>query len=250
MPFANSWRLMGKKQSSHRSGSRRQRGRAEPLPSARDGEPSVSVTPPQQRNSPARSAESRSETIADNALLSINPGTVLMALLMALIIFAGHLAAPYVAEPSSVPLPWRLPIAGLLAVVAGLSTATLTCLAYSLVFLNDLAGVKRFSQAVGQYAAMGAILGTLLGLRMAVPLLNDSVSTHHGRLDFTAYISTLSNTATIFTLVMISACWWRIMGFFLSYGPTTRQKWWARAFLAGGNWFGFQAGSAVWSMLT
>lgn len=86
-------------------------------------------------------------------------------------------------------------------------------MAYCFLFHRETEVVRRFAATVGNFATIGAILGTLLGLRPVVPFGLDLL---HGRNDpkqpFMEYIGLAGSTATIVTLLMISFCWVRSLG--------------------------------------
>ncbi|MDG4784824.1 hypothetical protein O7626_02560 [Micromonospora sp. WMMD1102] len=136
------------------------------------------------------------------------PGPVLAVLLISGLIAAGWLAPRYVADPTTIAGPARYVVAAGLAVIAFLSFSTLNLVAYCLIVTRQSEPTKRFVSAVGNRAAIGAILGTLLGLRMASMMgdrpVEDPAVQPTTFLDFE---SNLSNTITLVTLALIGTAW-------------------------------------------
>lgn len=193
----------------------------------------------------------------------------MIGILLVLIILVGHLAAPAIADPASVPRPWSFVVASLAAAIVGFSTATLTSLVYCLAFFRDVEPARNLLKWIANYAAIGAILGTLLGLRMTGPLLTDTQQHPDAQhITFVGLLGTISNTATLFTLFMIAVCWLRIP--FLikevaadstaaSHTSSQPLPAWTRfstlrrlqifSLLLVGNFAGLWAGYAVWKIL-
>lgn len=197
------------------------------------------------------------------------PAPLIVFLLLAFVVLAGHRAAPYVADPQSVPGPWRDVVAAALAAVVYLSLSVLTTLTYCLLALREVELAKQFLRRVGAYSALGAALGTLLGAKIALPLWSDrSTSPGVTELTFVEWVSIVSNTATVMTLLFLALCWP------YAYGPvrasmahllrrssdgrqpyveTNPRKALAIAVallvLFSGNFAGLQAGVATWQML-
>jgi hypothetical protein len=186
-----------------------------------------------------------------------------MTALLLFVILGGHLAAPYIADPASVPRPWLYIVAAVASIATFASVATLTVLAYSIRFLRFLPAAKRFFSFVGNYSAVGAVAGTVLGLRMAGPLLVDSMR-HPAtkRFDFTDLMGVTGNTITMLTLVMVALCWPYAWGPVLAItraeragsadSPGRRVPAAALAFpvLVAGNAGGLYAAGAMWRILT
>lgn len=202
-------------------------------------------------------------TITEDWRLPEAPGPIVMTILVALVIVGGHLAAPYIADPASVPRPWLYIVAGLLAAITFLAVATLTELAYCIRFLRSLPSSKRFFSFIGNYSAVGAVAGTVLGLRMAGPLLIDSQrhpspnGFHFGDL-----LGVVGNTITMLTLFMIALCWPYAWGPVREVAREERSKLGearkrsrmsaptlAFPVLMAGNFGGLYAASAVWRIL-
>jgi len=191
------------------------------------------------------------------------PGPITMTILVAFVIIGGHLAAPYIANPASVPRPWLYVVAGLLATVSFLAVATLTELAYCIRFLRSLPSSKRFFSFVGNYSAVGAVAGTVLGLRMAGPLLIDSQRHPSASgFNFGDLLGVVGNTITMLTLFMVALCWPYAWGPVREIAKEERSKLGdsrkrsrrsasALAFpvLMAGNLGGLYAASAVWRIL-
>ncbi len=136
------------------------------------------------------------------------------------------------------------------------------------MFYRNMRAVKEFLGGVGEFAAIGATLGTLLGLRLAVPFYNE-VQGHPAdhKQPLWEFISLIGNTATILALLMIGFCWVRAVGVVKltmrrNIGTTGAQtdeakswtiKWYRHVFSAGllgaGNLAGGKAALAVLFML-
>lgn len=140
------------------------------------------------------------------------PGRITAGLLFLAIIVFGYEAAPQLADPATVSGAWEVYSNGLWAAVAFGATATLTTLAYCLVFFRDVEPTRKFLTWVAQYAGIGAILGTLLGCRMALPLVIASKQPGGQAFTFSGFLGMVSNTATMLTLLMIATCWIRMWG--------------------------------------
>lgn len=125
-----------------------------------------------------------------------------------MVIGGGWYGAPYVADPASVPRPWLYVVAVVAAVVFFAAVSTLTLLGYCLVVVRHATAATTFLTRVGNYSAIGAIAGTLLGLRVAAPQLADSPQEP----TFVELVGVVGNTATLLTLVMIAACWPSLLG--------------------------------------
>lgn len=142
-------------------------------------------------------------------ILPERPGQITAGILLGVIIVAGHQAAPAVINPSSVPRPWLFVLAGICACAGWGATATLTTLAYSMIFFRNVEPARAFLRWVAHYAGIGAILGTLLGCRVAWSLAS-TTKTDGQPYTFLDFLSEVSNTATMLTLLMIATCWWRL----------------------------------------
>jgi hypothetical protein len=147
-----------------------------------------------------------------------DPLPILTFLLAGLIVPAGWVPQ-YFVDPRTLPPGWKEAVAVFAFAVVFSATATLAFLGYLLVIQRAARSAQvigRFKVAsdelmtmVASYAGVGAILGTLLGLRLAAPLqvalpLNPNPAPPP---TFMEYVSLLGNVITIVTLVMISACW-------------------------------------------
>ncbi|MEV2237444.1 hypothetical protein [Micromonospora sp. NPDC049891] len=136
------------------------------------------------------------------------PGPALAMLLLAGLILAGWLAPRYVADPTTVDAPARYVVAAGLAVVAFLSFSTLNLAAYCLIVARKSEPTKRFITAIGNRAAIGAILGTLLGLRMATMMDGQPAGDPDApATTFLDFESNLSNTITLATLTLVGTAW-------------------------------------------
>ncbi|AVT28275.1 hypothetical protein C6361_00800 [Plantactinospora sp. BC1] len=136
------------------------------------------------------------------------PGPALAVLLLVGLFAAGWLAPRYVADPTAVQGSARYVVAAGLAVVAFLAFSTLNLVAYCLIVARRSEPTKRFVAAVGNRAAIGAILGTLLGLRMATMMADRTAGgTVTEGITFLEFESNLSNTITLATLALIGTAW-------------------------------------------
>lgn len=145
--------------------------------------------------------------------LNAEPSLILIITVIAFVFAVSIFGSRYTVDLNTLSAPWRH-IAGVAAAVfTFLAMSTLTTMAYCFLFHRDTDVVRRFAATVGNFATIGAILGTLLGLRLVVPFGLDLL---HHRKDpeqpFMEYISLAGSTATIVTLVMISFCWVRSLG--------------------------------------
>jgi hypothetical protein len=184
--------------------------------------------------------------------------------LLCVTIVAGYTAAPQVADPNSVPRPWSYLTDSVCALVTFGATSTLTTLAYCLVIFRDSEPVRKFLNWVAQNAGIGAVLGTLLGCRMALPLALTAKPATGQDVNFVGFMGIVSNTATMFTLFMIATCWWRVAALVTQIGRVgveqgeglfERVTYWARTKGLGivavllSNYAGLSAAAGVWQML-
>jgi hypothetical protein len=119
----------------------------------------------------------------------------------------------YFLDPNTLPSPAREIVAWVAFAVFFSATSTLVALGYLIVFrraaLTDRVSQKlqeaadELMKTVLTYAGVGAVIGTLLGLRLAASLLG--ISRPLPRL--MEYVGVLGNMITIFTLVAIAPCW-------------------------------------------
>ncbi|MER7586516.1 hypothetical protein ABTW72_03170 [Micromonospora sp. NPDC127501] len=133
------------------------------------------------------------------------PSAFLIWLLFALIVYTGWLAPQYVADPTTMERPWRRVVATALAVVVFAAFSTLNFTAYSLLFARGSESARKLIMAVANRAAIGAILGALLGLRMATMMVRAPSGAE--RVTFLGFESNLSNAITLFTLILIATAW-------------------------------------------
>lgn len=126
--------------------------------------------------------------------------------LILLTILGGWLGADYVADPESIAHPWRVVVAGIAAVVVFLALSTLTQLIYILAFPVSLPSTKRFLMVLGNFSAVGAILGTALGFRMGMHLF-DGARRDPSRYGLAELLDTIGDGVTLMTLIMIALCW-------------------------------------------
>jgi hypothetical protein len=208
--------------------------------------------------------DKRSRALERILTLPERPGRVMAGLLFLAIIVFGNLAAPAIADPASAPRPWSYLTDGLCVAVVFGATSTLTTLAYCLIVFRDVEPTTNFLKWVAQNAGIGAVLGTLLGCRMALPLVEAAKRPGGQSLSFVGFLGIVSNTATMLTLLMIAACWWRLAGLVKEISSAnaeraTRPRWavprWAKTAglrfvtLILSNLGGVLAAQAVWMML-
>lgn len=127
-----------------------------------------------------------------------NPSPLAMLLALSAVIILGHFSASYIADPSRISGGWRYFYAVAMGVTGFLSVSTLTILGYCLIALRSSDLSRKFFDTISIRSVIGAVLGSLLGLRLAESLPKMSVP------DLMGYVGTL---ATVFTLVMIATCW-------------------------------------------
>ncbi|HKS47971.1 MAG TPA: hypothetical protein VJT49_23235 [Amycolatopsis sp.] len=169
---------------------------------------------PDRASTPQTRPKAKSRTEARRkGFLSIpeRPSRLLSGALFLAIISVGYLAAPAVVDPATVPRPWSYITDGLWALVVFGATSTLGFLLYCLTFFRDSEPTRKFLTGITQYAGTGAVMGTLLGCRMAIPLVAAS-KTVGQPFTFVSFLGVVSNTATMLTLLMIAMCWRASLG--------------------------------------
>jgi hypothetical protein len=230
-------------------------------------------TPPARRDPPSSGAlNSKSSSRSRNGKPPSNPGAFVVVALLALVVFGSDLAAPYAADPGSVPRPWLYGVAVLAWFTVWGSTVTLTCVFYCLIFLRTVDAARAFLQGISNYTAIGAIAGTLLGLRLADPiLLVRQGSPDAPELTFVEFLGLVGSTAMVLTLFAIACYFPWVLGplratwklglnrTFAAYDELEPS--WLRRIrprgagvltfivILGANWEGHQAAQAVWRML-
>jgi hypothetical protein len=129
-------------------------------------------------------------------------------LLLAFIIVAGWRAPQYVVDPTTLPGPQREVAAVVLAAFAFLAFSTLNVAAYCLIVAMKSELTRKFIAAVANRAAIGAILGTLLGLRLAPMMVPPNNGSQQAQpVTFIGFEGNLSNTITLFTLILVATAW-------------------------------------------
>jgi hypothetical protein len=145
--------------------------------------------------------------------VSAEPSPVLIVGVVVFVIAVSISGGRYVLNPNLLAEPWRHIVGVLAAVFTFLAMSTLTSMAYCFMFHRNTTVVRAFVATVGNFATIGAILGTLLGLRLAVQF---GVELRQNRGDheqpFMDYVSVAGSTATVITLMMIGCCWVRSWG--------------------------------------
>lgn len=127
----------------------------------------------------------------------LNPGTAPMVIMVLTASLLAAFAAPYVADPTSVPAPWKYVTSAILGFAFWGAASSISCASLPLVFLRRLSSARTLFQHLGAYASIGAILGTLLGLRILL-------SSHW---KFAEYMNTLGGVITMFTVFALAFCW-------------------------------------------
>jgi hypothetical protein len=135
------------------------------------------------------------------------PSTVFLALLLGAVILAGHRFAPYVVHPEQTHGWARYLAATIIGLAVGFSFSTLNSLGYCLIFLRHSEDAKTFFAAVSNRAAVGATLGTLLGLRLISPLATLSLVHRQPGASPADLIGDIGNAATFVTLVAVATAW-------------------------------------------
>lgn len=257
----NRWQSVAKRQRSRQKPSPAPLAEPEFVKAPESKKPDTKKTASQTQSKGGRRAEERPQR-----LLSFpeRPGRLLAAVLFGAIIVFGNLAAPAIVDPASVPQPWSNVTDWVCVAVVFCATSTLTSLMYCLMFFRDVEPTRNFLRWVTQYAGIGAVLGTLLGCRMALPLVAISKSPGSQPFSFVGFLGVVSNTATMLTLLMIAACWWRLAGLVTDIARTSAEeatppRWavfsWLKTTglvlvtLVVSNFGGYRAAEAVWIML-
>jgi hypothetical protein len=192
------------------------------------------------------------------------PPNAAIALMVLFVLTVSIAADEYAMSPTLVTGRWEMVLAGASALVVFLATSTLTTTAYLVMFRRDTTGVRAFLNTLGTFATIGAILGTLLGLRLTLTFA-DEVAAHpedHEQ-PLLEYVSLVGSTATVLTLVMVGLCWVRALGatkLTLSVNLGTahvQEPWyvlWPRRIYGvllvfGGNTIGAYAAIGIWSIV-
>lgn len=185
------------------------------------------------------------------------PGRYLLPVLVLLTILAGHLGADYLADPATIPAPWRKIVAYVVAVVVFLAISTLTQLMYVLAVPVTLASTKRFLTLVGSLSATGAVLGTALGFRMGMQLFDDA-SRDPSRYGLAELLGTVSDGVTLMTLAMVGLCWPYAMRLGVEMTRAVLRPGQLRGLpqttavviIVAGNYFGLNAAAFAYQLLT
>jgi hypothetical protein len=127
-----------------------------------------------------------------------NPSPLAMVVALTAVIVLGHFSASYIADPSRISGDWRYCYAVLMCATVGLSVSTLTIVGYCLIALRSSELSQKLFETISTRSVIGAVLGSLLGLRLAESL---------PKMSFPVLIGDVGTLATVFTLVMIATCW-------------------------------------------
>ncbi|MFG1604761.1 hypothetical protein [Actinoplanes sp. NPDC049265] len=185
------------------------------------------------------------------------PARLAIMVLATLLIVGGHLGYRYVADPGTIPGPWRIPAALLAAVVIFLSVSTLTQLTSILMFSVSSPSAKRFLSTIGSFSAVGAILGTTLGFRVGSHLFAEA-GRDPSRYGFPELLGTVSDTVTLMTLVAVALCWPLVVPLLRDVtrerhgaeGPGRASPALNLLLIAGGNAIGVQAALFTFQLFT
>ncbi|HEU0088434.1 MAG TPA: hypothetical protein VFQ77_12420 [Pseudonocardiaceae bacterium] len=201
--------------------------------------------------------------------LSAEPKTATVLGVTIFLILVSIFAYRHVMDPGLIERPWLYVVAAFVAAFTFLAASSLTIMTYCFMFHRNTAAARAFLGSVGNFAAIGAVLGTLLGLRLAVPFFNE-IQSHPAdhKQPFMELMSLIGNTATILVLLMIGFCWVRAVGLVIltmrknvgtSGAQTDEAKsWttnWSRRVLSVGllivaNYVGLRTAWAIWFILT
>ncbi|MGR6317559.1 hypothetical protein Q2K19_05130 [Micromonospora soli] len=185
-----------------------------------------------------------------------NPGALVMVVLMGLVVLGGHLAARYIDDPALIPGPWRIVVAVAAAVVVFLAVSTLTQLTTVLMLPVTPPSTRSFLVHIGEFSAVGAILGTALGFRMGEHLFVDA-GRDPARYGFPDLLGTISDGITVLTLVTVALCWRRSAVLAFELVQAMRQSgrlpglasYTPLLLLVVGNYIGVQAAAFAYQLL-
>lgn len=203
---------------------------------------------------PAQRAESPTPQRATGFRSS--PAALVMAALVGLVVLGGHLAARYVDDPALIPRPWRVVVAVAVAAVVFLAVSTLTQLTTVLMLPVTVPSTRSFLTHVGEFSALGAILGTALGFRMGEHLFVEA-GRDPARYGFPDLLGTVSDAITLMTLLTVALCWARSTVLVRDLVRAVRESGRLRGaaaytpvlLLVVGNYIGVQAGAFAYQLL-
>ncbi|HEU0088763.1 MAG TPA: hypothetical protein VFQ77_14150 [Pseudonocardiaceae bacterium] len=230
--------------------------------------------PPKRRLIKPRASITKSQQSEDPdarilRTLSAEPNTAAIWGVIAFLFLVSIFAYRYVMDPGLIARPWLYVVATLIAIFTFWAASNLTTMAYCFLFHRDTVAARAFIDSLGKFAAIGAILGTLLGLRLATPFLDEIQNQRTGhRQPFMEFIGLIGSTATILTLLMVGFCWVRAVAAVkltmrknvgtsdaqIGEAKSCTTKWSRRVLsaglLIGGNYAGVKAAWAIWFILT
>jgi len=182
-----------------------------------------------------------------NAAVS-GPNRVFMFIMVFLIVPIGWRGASYVADPATLPEPWLHVFAWAAAAATYLSTVVAVVFGYVFAFPRDVRAARVFAGIVANYAGIGALLGSLLGLRAAYPLYYDE------NYSFVRYIGIVGNSTMALTLAAVALCWLLSVGAVLdvlraNFPESRLHRAVAFALLLVANRVAWASADAVWHML-
>lgn len=182
-------------------------------------------------------------------------------MLAVLVVVGGHLGAHYLADPASIPRPWRGVAGWAAGIVVFLAASTLTQIVAVLATPVRLPSTRRYLEFVGTYSAIGAILGAALGFRGAMHLFVDA-GRDAGRYGLPDFLDTVGDDVTLTTLVMVALCWPFTVKLFVELATAMRERLTHRgvrmpgtalfsvAILASGNLIGLNTAFFAYELLT
>jgi hypothetical protein len=120
---------------------------------------------------------------------------------------ASYLRASGIVHGGALPAstPWHYVLAVVMSTIVTLSLAALVTLLTMLAIRHRSSAVQRLLNFVGGYVAIGAVVGTLRGLRIGLELFASSAHSHerYGPPDL---LHTISDEVALMTLIMLALC--------------------------------------------
>jgi hypothetical protein len=181
--------------------------------------------------------------------------------LAVLVVVGGHLGAHYLADPASIPRPWRSVAGWAAGIVIFGAASTLTQILVVFATPVRLPSTRRYLELVGTFSAIGAILGAALGFRAAMHLFVDG-GRDAGRYGLADFLDTVGDDVTLATLVMVALCWPFTVKLFVEMAAAMRERLTHRgvpmpgsalfsfAVLLYGNWVGLNTAFFAYELLT
>lgn len=189
------------------------------------------------------------------------PSPLVLAGLATVVIVGGHLGAHYLADPASIPRPWRAVAGWSAGIVVFLAASTLTQLIAIFLTPVRLPSTRPYLEFVGSFSAIGAILGVAMGFRGAEHLFFDA-GRDAGRYGLPDFLSTVGNDVTLVTLLMLALCWPYTLILFVELARARRERFTYRGrpipgaklasliFVLYGNYIGLNTAFFAYQLLT